>query len=645
MEIQGWKAIKSNEILKNHFASRWQGYLLSIFALFFLSAVQAEVSFYLFLYLSGFIYAQTFLSENWNWFRKLLVAPLFSTGATVLICALFDATNIPIGIWCIYLVWFGSLLITFLIPFSVKVHALNDQPEYQFEILLAAIFVIGLAARVFPVIHEPAPILHDPEAHAFMAKQIIETGRVERFYSPGLHFNIAMATLTTKVSLARNTLMITQFFNALIAVTSGIFILEFSKRKWWAILAGAIFAVGSHPAAHYTTAGKNALVFNVAFLFLIWAIVWVDMKKTHKIILCNLLLLISILSHYPTAFICCLGLAVMFWFINERRRFVSYVIFAIGLGLLWGGLKLSYQIDKVESSQFKLTHQATLSDVVTSTRIKTEIKSIADFFQQKILLSQRNYEQALWPIGLVTLILLGVQNRKFLFFPIFWFVSFVLIELGRFFQPISPLWIITSEQIITQYIADNMIVVFPIAIVLFEIWEERSQKYWAINTILVLAVVVSGAFSLARRYRDYQEQNRMLQQSDLTAFKWMTEHLDPEDKILVDAIIHQSEVKTVTFAVGSGLWIPVYTDFEISTPFERTGYRDTYANTKLYKKFAGNPNDCHLRSRVLEGGFKYYFHGSRSVFAPPMEVTEEAFELVYDNGPVKIYRILPCPTK
>ena len=56
MEIQGWKAIKSNEILKNHFASRWQGYLLSIFALFFLSVVQAEVSFYLFLYLSGFIY-------------------------------------------------------------------------------------------------------------------------------------------------------------------------------------------------------------------------------------------------------------------------------------------------------------------------------------------------------------------------------------------------------------------------------------------------------------------------------------------------------------------------------------------------------------------------------------------------------------
>ena len=73
MDIQGWKTI---EILKDHFASRRQGYLLSLFALFFLLIVQAEVSFYLFLYFSGFLYAQVFFSENWSWFRRLLVAQL-----------------------------------------------------------------------------------------------------------------------------------------------------------------------------------------------------------------------------------------------------------------------------------------------------------------------------------------------------------------------------------------------------------------------------------------------------------------------------------------------------------------------------------------------------------------------------------------
>lgn len=629
-------------MLKNHFASRWQGYLLSFLGLFLLVA-QADISFYLFLYVAGFAYVQPFFSNNWNWIRRLLVAPLFSAGTLVLVCGFFDTTSIPIGVWCIYIVWLGTLFVAYKFPFSITTHDICSYKENWFDILLATIFMIGLLARVLPVIDELAPILHDPEAHAFMAKQIIASGKVERFYSPGLHFNIAMATLTTDASLARNTLMITQFFNALIAVTSGIFIYEFSKRKWWAFLTAALFAVGTHPANHYTAAGKNALVFNIAFLFLIWAVAWMDMKKSNKIILSNLLLLTSILSHYPTAFICCLGLGIMFLLSDEKRQFSYLLIFAIMAGALWGSLKVSYHIDKLESSQFRQDHQATLADdVLTSKRIRTTIGNIADSFQQNVLLPNRKYEGVLWQIGLLTLIFLGIKDRKYLFIPIFWFVNFILIQIGIFFQPVSLLWIITSEQIITRYVADNIITTLPIAMLLFETWHESPKWTQTINAVLVFAVVTSGAFSLARQYSEYQDQHRMIQQSDLEAFEWMTANLDPEDRILVDAIIHESDVKTVTFAGDSGLWIPVYTDFETSTPFERTGHRDTYINTKLYLRFAKDPNNCPLRDKVLEGGFKYYFRGSHPVFAQPMEVTEEAFDLVYNNGTVKIYQIISC---
>jgi hypothetical protein len=641
MDTQRWKIIKTNEILKDHFASRWQGYLLSLFALFFLSIVKAEVSFYFFLYFCGFLYAQVFFSENWNWFRRLLVAPLLSAGAIVLVCALFDVTNIPIGIWCIYLVWFGSLFIAFKFPFSVNSHELRDYQEYWFEILLTAIFVIGLAARVLPVINEPAPILHDPEAHAYMAKQIIKTGKVERFYSPGLHFNIAMATLTTNVSLARNTLMITQFFNALITVTSGIFIFEFSKRKWWAIMAGTLFAVGSQPAGFYTAAGKNALVFNTAFLFLVWAVFLVDIRKTHKIILSNLILLVAILSHYPSAFICCLGLMIMFLLTNSKRLFLSYMIFALIAGVIWGGLKMSYQVEKLETLEFNRVKNNTLADVLTYQNVKTQIKNAAVLLGQTFPLTDREYDRTLWPLGFLTMLFLGAGERKYWFFPIYWVISFVLITVGRFFRPINPLWIVTSTEIITDSLTNKIIIALPMAMVLFEAWGERNKKFWTISSILVLIVVVSGAFSLARRYSEYQARYHMIEQSDVDAFEWMANNLNPGDRILVDAMIKDHRI---VFAGDSGLWIPVYTDFVTSSPFEKFAHKDTHYDTNLYLKLAKDPNNCRFRSMVLEGGFKYYFRGSRPVFATPMNVTEDAFKLIYDNGSVKIYQILPCNT-
>ena len=404
-------------------------------------------------------------------------------------------------------------------------------------------------------------------------------------------------------------------------------------------MAAALFAVGSQPAGFYTAAGKNALVFNTAFLLLVWAVFLVDIRKTHKIILCNLLLLVSILSHYPSAFICCLGLMVMFLLTNSKRLFFSYMIFALIAGVIWGGLKLSYQVEKLESLEVNRVKNNTLADVLTYRNVKAQINYVAVLLGQTFLLTDREYDRVLWPLGFLTMLYLGVAERKYWFFPIYWFISLVLIAVGRFFKPISPLWLVTSTEIITEYLANKMIIARPIAMVLFEAWGERNKKYWTINSILVLTVVVSGAFSLAKRYSEYQARYHMIEQSDVDAFEWMTNNLDLGDRILVDAIIKDHRI---VFAGDSGLWIPVYTDFATSSPFEKFAHKDTHYDTNLYLKLAKDPNSCRFRSMVLEGGFKYYFRGSRPVFATPMNVTEDAFKLIYDNGSVKIYQIMPC---
>jgi hypothetical protein len=632
------KNVEMKDFFEKHIRTRWLGYTLSLLALFLL-IIRLEVSFYLFLYTAGYIYAQPFLGGTWNWARKLLVAPLFSTAALILLCGLFDLVNIPIGIWCIYIAWFGALLVAARFPFSVAVHELQNYKNYWFEIVIAVIFVTGLAARVLPVIHEPAPILHDPVAHAVMAKNIIKYGEVRVFYSPGLHFTIAMATLTTTADLARNTMMITQFFNALAAVTSGIFLYEFSKRKWWALMVAGLFAVWPQHVSFYTAAGKNALVFNTAFLFLVWAVVWLEIRKTAKIILSNLLLLTSILSHYPSAFIVCLGLGVMFLLSREKKLFLSLVIFAGIAGMVWGGIKVSYQVEKLESSEYHSANRVSFSSLLKYEKINEELEKVVEEIRYLFLEEQ---SQILWQISMLIMVLLGIRDRKYWFLPVFWVATYLLIAVGTYFRPVSPLRLVTSTQKITQYLATYMLITFPISIALSNVLEERNKRYQFVIVAVFFIWLVSGALTVAQKYEEYQTTYRVVERSDLDAFEWMAENLDPTDRILVDARIHESRVKTVVFAGDSGVWITTYTDFETSAPFERTGHQDTYSSTKLYLDLAADPNSCRLRAKVLEGRYKYYFRGSRSVHAFAMNVTEEAFKLIYDNGKVKIYQILPC---
>lgn len=621
----------------------WQGYFLAIVA-FFLLISRTEISYYLFLYVVGFIFIQPFYQEKWNWLRKLLVAPLFSTAAVILLCAFSDLINLPVGVWCIYAVWFCSLLIVSIFPFTISVDDLQAFREYQFEIALTAIFILGLAARVLPVWNEAAPIFHDPVAHAAWAKDIIKTGHVNRFYSPGLHFSIAMATLTTNADLARNTLMLTQFFNGIIAVSASIFILEFSKRKGWAFLVAGIFAVGWKPASLYIIAGKNAFIFASAFLFFTWAVFYADIKKLNKIILCNAFLLTTILSHYPVAFICCLGILVIFLLTDNKKQTLSYLMLALIIGLLWGGTKLTYEIEKRSTSAQSMNiNTEAATDILTITGLKEEVKSYANTIAQSWIVDEGNYaSDAIFIISFLLMSFFGIKDRRYWFLPIFYIIHILLIRLGTIFRPINPVYIITSTQMIFGYSISYMLNTFSFSILLFDLWQNQNIVYKLINVAVVFMLVFARGFSLAKTYKDFQVNYHVVQKSDLEAFKWMREHLNQNDKILIDARIEETDYKKVVFAGDSGVWITIYTDFETSSMYEYGFSEDVYESTKLYLQFSEDPNNCSLRTKVLESGFKYYFRGSKQVHAQAMKVTSEAFDLIYTNGRVRIYRILPC---
>jgi len=631
--------------LKNH----WQGFLLSFLSLIFLIS-KFEISFFLFLYTSGFLFAQFLIGKKWNWLRKLILAPLFSISILIIVCALFDLLGIKISILCMYLIWIGSLIIAGFHTFSIKASEIVDYKEIYIDFLFTLVFLFAIYAHVIPLIYDAAPILHDPVAHAAWAKDIIESGEVNRFYSPGLHFSIAMATLTTNADLARNTLLITQFFTALIAVSSSVFVLEAYKQKWWAFIVGAFFAVSSRPAHLYTGAGKNALAFTLALMFLTWAVFFVDTSKIKKIILCGLLLSATILSHYPLAFICILGLAILFLLVDFKKLFAVCLLIGVIFGIIWGISKLHYQIERSsELTQNQIDQKITFDDLLTKKGVKAEIVSYFNEIKNDFSFRNINYEVIISRIGYLLMILLGFKDRKYWFFPIFYFITDVLIRLGVMFRPINPLWIITSTQIITRYLYSRFAITLAISILLFDtpkkIFQSQKEIYNFVNPVVVILfflMVLNGATEINNNIAKFQTDFRVVIEEDLEAFKWMTENLDPKNKILVDARIHENEYKVVVFAGDSGVWIPIYTDFQTNAPFEDGFNIYTYEKTQLYLKLAEDPQNCSIREELIRNGFKYYFRGSKSAHAEPLNVLDSGFELIYSNDPVKIYKILPC---
>jgi len=636
------KFIINNERFNNFVNKNWQGYCLTVISFICLRS-NTEISFYLFLYTSGFIFANVFYNSKWNWLRKLTIAPLFSTAAIIVLCALFDLLHIPIGVWCIYVIWIGSFIAINIFPVKIRLEELRVFRNYRFELAIFAIFLIALSARVIPMVNETAPILHDPVAHAAWAKDIIESGRVESFYSPGLHFIIAMGSLTTNVGLARNTLMITQFFNALISAAGCIFIAEYFNRKGWALVASVFFAVGTQPAAFYTAAGKNSLIFASAFLYLTWTVFSADIKKIPKIILCNLMLLTTILSHYPAAFICFLGISVKFILSKKNKNwFYKYITVAFILGLLWGSIKLPYQIEHMRTAEItKVSSEKTsLDEIFSKKTVSTEVMMVVNSLSDNNLFTNFNYAGFLKQLSIVLLLLFGFRERKYYFIPLLLLINYITIRLGIIFRDYNPLFIVTSTQQISNFLISHFIISFPLSLLLFDIAENKNKKHHILNGVFVIFSIINGALRITKSYTEHQTQLNVVEQGDLDAFKWMSENIGKDNKFLINARANES--KKVTFATDSGLWVTIYTDFETSAPFEDGFSEEVYENTMLFLQFAEDTSNCDIRDSIIKKGFTYYFQGSHSAFAPPLPVNDEDFNLVYDNGSASIYKIVPC---
>ncbi len=137
------------------------------------------------------------------------------------------------------------------------------------EVVLIFFTFIALVSRVFSIRGFFAPILHDPISHATWASDIVQTGLIKTFYSPGLHIVCAFGNMIDSVSTATYVLRLTNILNALLIIPVFYFLEVWLNKKYLSVLGTLIFLVSLYPARFFWTAGKNALVMNLPFFFLV----------------------------------------------------------------------------------------------------------------------------------------------------------------------------------------------------------------------------------------------------------------------------------------------------------------------------------------------------------------------------------------
>lgn len=329
-------------------------YLYSIFSLCFLSLVSALAflglhgMFYLYLFILGiFLGYYVLLDTKYHKIFYIFLSSLFwSSGLLILLAGLLALFSVKLGSYLIFLPFL------FLIPLSIFRPITFSKKFFSFDkwaYFLIFLSLLSVLARVFSVRNYLAPILHDPLAHAEWAQRIYLTGQIDYFYSPGLHVLASLGRMLDSLPVSKYILILTNLFNALSFVPVFLFVKNHFKKDWFAILAALFWVLGAYPTTYFWTAGKNALVLALPFLFLLFFISSLYISRSKKLIITNFLTFILILIHYPTGAIALVGI---FFLLLDKEGFKGLLNIFIGslLGIIWGLLKLSYEVSRVDTN-------------------------------------------------------------------------------------------------------------------------------------------------------------------------------------------------------------------------------------------------------------------------------------------------------
>jgi|LSQX01.1.fsa_nt_gb hypothetical protein len=595
-------------------------------------------SYYLYIQVLGSISVYFILrkTEHLSIISILLLGFLVGVAELVLVGALASILNILIRPWLIGIPFI--ILVIFLMRIPIEPTKIRFKVTST-EVVLIFFTFIALVSRVFSIRGFFAPILHDPISHATWASDIVQTGLIKTFYSPGLHIVCAFGNMIDSVSTATYVLRLTNILNALLIIPVFYFLEVWLNKKYLSVLGTLIFLVSLYPARFFWTAGKNALVMNLPFFFLVlFFYKALQNFSSRRILLVNLLLFISIINHYPFALIILIGL-LGFILSDGQLKHINTVGIGTILGLTWGISKLSYFSNIITS----------VSVYNNSTSVK--IQNVFGFFTNFIKQTQ---PQFVFPLGdyvlflslvlMLIIMLFGIKKREyrpFTYFIIFYTLVAMIIF---FFQPVrNYLYIVYETQVLTFFLLINTTLSIVFGELLNRVMTKNSTKPFSLVGLWIFVIVsLFSGKAVYAEYREHQSNLNMVSWNDVSMFNWIDNKFDTNQVILNNAA--QNANKSIVFTSDGASWIPAFTDNEIAMPFDDFGSIETHENYQIYSRLLNHSYTCQDLDLLISRNINYYYLDSNGVFGPQFEPGEndQNFRLINEIDGVELYEILPC---
>lgn len=592
--------------------------------------------FYFYLLFVGLFLAYYVLRDTkFNRISILFLSSFFwSSCLLIFLTGLIALLSIPVSLW---MLWIPLLLLSVLVFFKPPEFKKIEMKFEVADIILLILGIVSIGSRVFSVIDYLVPILHDPIAHAVWAKQIYETGLINYFYSPGLHILSAFGMMVDGVNVSKYVLLVTNIFNALSFVPVYLFVKSYFKDKKLALLSAAIFVIAVFPAKFFWAAGKNGLVMAIPVMFLALFVASLELNKISKAVILNLLIFSLILMHYPVAFIALIGIFFILIY-RDGLKGLFNIILGCGLGLVWGLVKMQYEVEHIGESVS-----------ISSTGMSLSIENILFFLRDTYLRVQNflnfPFGNSLLFFGLLGLGIMTVtslKKKRCFYFMLFFYTNLFFIAVISFSEKLSPFSIIASTQHITFFVFIYIGAGFLFAKVVLPYLLQLDKRFFPAFCFFLVVLTLFSGYQVYFKYARSQEELNLVYEEDLEAFEWMSENIEKGNVILNNAV--RGDRKNVVFASDGGAWLSVFTDIQIAMPFTDFSSRKTHNNYERYQKVFKNDYSCEDIEYLLENNINYYYRGSSGVFGGQVNPSSERphFLLIYSSQSAKVYQILPC---
>lgn len=599
--------------------------------------------------LLGFGWSIFFFRKSINILEHFLLGGIVFTVLFLVFLCIFAIVNIPLNIFF----FLAFLVISIIIFFKADIFQYVNLKLSDYDYLALLLFFFALVGKVFPLRNYYAASLHDPISHSMMARNIVNTGLIEYFYSPGLHIMAAFGELMKGFNVAKQVMLITAFYSAFSGTTIYVFLKRFFKNKVWALFVAILFSVGYYPSMLTYGAGKNTLIMALPVLFFsMFAIVQYVRKKDWKVLLTVIFSLATLfLVHYPTAVLGCLflGVVVIVYFKDFKWK-GFFAILGILFGLGWAVRSYRYQILLVDSlldpERISVSYENNVSTVWDSMRYY--LKSL--WAQINVSLKDWNrYPTFLSSLALVVIAIEGIvkKNKKGLVLFL-WvtctFLFFVLLSALH----IPELTILFESHLLTLTIFIYILCGYMVSkIFKFSTDYFLDKKKWGYILIgMFLTTITILSYMSYRKFKEFMINANYVYEEDIKVFDWIDENMEEDDGVLINA----HDLYQIVFSSDAGGYIEIFTGNPISMPFYEYDRKDTYENYQLYLDLKSNPENCEYREALIESGYEYYYQGSRPfpdhiemLFDEDVALEDiEGFKLLMKEGDAMLFEMEGC---